>query len=76
MEAPCEGASAANAWSGWENQHSQGQKGAYSGDLNIKRFVYGIFPIGFLPHQQEQGRLATLSKIRRRKITNISLNIK
>ncbi|MEJ2442197.1 MAG: hypothetical protein P8Y42_01905 [Exilibacterium sp.] len=39
-QAPCEGASAANAWSGWTEQRGQGQKGACSAHLNLKRFGY------------------------------------
>ncbi len=38
--APCEGASAANAWSGWTEQRCQGQKGACSVHLILKRFGY------------------------------------
>ncbi len=42
QQAPCEGASAANAWSGWTEQRGQGQKGACSVHLNFKRFGYII----------------------------------
>ncbi len=39
-QAPRKGASAANAWSGWTERRGQGQKGACSGGLNLKRFGY------------------------------------
>ncbi|MEJ2446061.1 MAG: hypothetical protein P8Y42_21855, partial [Exilibacterium sp.] len=41
-QAPCEGVSAANAWSGWTEQRGQGQKGACSAHLNLKRFGYKL----------------------------------
>ncbi|MEJ2417939.1 MAG: hypothetical protein P8Y45_13630 [Exilibacterium sp.] len=41
-QVPCEGASAANAWSGWTEQRGQGQKGACSVHLNLKRFGYSV----------------------------------
>ncbi|MEJ2418817.1 MAG: hypothetical protein P8Y45_18175, partial [Exilibacterium sp.] len=37
--------SAANAWSGWTEQRCQGQKGACSVHLNLKRFGYIIIHI-------------------------------